>query len=207
MNKEKTLAITYMVTLLFLSSCSTRPKTLILTDGGRIYDTKAQIRTPTEKNTVKIQIALKPQQAIRMEVTGALGVSIASVLVLPGQIKVALHSQNTFISGPFHERTLYPLFNQNISPRLIWKIIHDQNPETKLLACQLNDQARPISCIHRDGTSVAWTYETEFRKRIDIKNNNFEMNWVFQDILQLPESQNETFVLTKPENYKEIIIK
>ncbi len=201
------MAITYMITLLFFTSCSTPPKTQILSGGGRIYDTKAQIKTPTENNAVKIQIALKPQQAIRMEVTGALGVSIASVLVLPDQIKVALHSQNKFISGPFHERTLYPLFNQNISPRLIWKIIHDQNPETNLLVCQLNDLAKPISCLHRDGTRVTWAYETEYRKKIEIKNNKFEMKWVFKDILQLPESQNETFVLDKPEEYKEIIIK
>ena len=206
-NKEKTFAGAILLVLMFLSSCSTKEKVPLAVNDGRVYETKAQIRTPQETNTVKIQIALKPQKAIRLEVSGTLGVSLASVLVIPGQIKIALHTQNTFISGPFHEKTLYPLFKQNISPRLIWKIIHDQNPETKQLSCQLNEQAKPISCSHTDGTQVTWTYESDSRKRIDIKNNKFEMNWIFKDILQLPEYQNETFVLKKPDDYKEIIIK
>lgn len=190
-----------------LSSCQSEPKRPLSVEDGKVFETKAQIKTPQETNTVKIQVALKPQKAIRLEVSATLGLSVASVLVTPAEIRIALHTQNTFIVGPFHEKTLYPLFKQNISPRLIWKIIHDQNPGTAQLSCQVNESQKPISCLAKDGTQINWTYENPVRRRIDIKNNRFEMNWIFRDQLQLPEYQNETFVLNKPASYKEIIIK
>jgi hypothetical protein len=190
-----------------LSACQSQPVRPLTNEEGRVFETKAQIKTAQETNTVKIQVALLPQKAIRLEVSATLGLSVASVLVTPSQIQIALHTQNAFITGPFHEKTLYPLFKQNISPRLLWKIIHDQNPATTQLKCELNELQKPISCLDQDGTLINWTYEVGFRRRIDIKNNRFKMNWIFKDQLQLPESQTETFVLKKPESYKEISIK
>ena len=121
--------IIFSVLMFFwVSSCTSQnTKVLLPEEAPRLLETKAQIKTPQESNTVKIQIALWPQRAIRMEVTATLGMSVATVLMTGRQIKLALHSQKTFIEGPFHEKTLYPVFKQNISPRLIWKIIHDQN--------------------------------------------------------------------------------
>jgi hypothetical protein len=192
---------------LVLSACQSQPVRPLTSEEGRVFETKAQIRTPQETNTVKIQVALLPQKAIRLEVSATLGLSVASVLVTPAQIRIALHTQNTFIVGPFHEKTLYPLFKQNISPRLIWKIVHDQNPATAQLKCTLNELQKPTLCVAQDGTQINWSYEGGSRRRIDIKNNRFEMNWIFKDQLQLPEYQSETFVLKKPDSYKEIIIK
>ena len=190
-----------------LSACQSQQVRPLTNEEGRVFETKAQIKTPQETNTVKIQVALLPNKSIRLEVSATLGISVASVLVTPAQIRIALHTQNTFITGPFHEKTLYPLFKQNISPRLLWKIIHDQNPATAQLKCELNELQKPTFCIAQDRTQINWTYEGGSRRRIDIKNNRFEMNWIFKDQLQLPEYQTETFVLKKPESYKEIIIK
>lgn len=188
-------------------SCASKPTAVTSSEDARLYDTKAQIKTANETNTVSIQIALLPFQAARLEVTGTLGVSIATVLVLPNQIKIALHLDKTYIEGPPNEKTLYPVFKQNINPRLLWKIIHDQNPADANWKCALTKESKPFACGSKDGTLVRWTYESPVKRRIDVKNNTFEMNWIFKGQSQLPQYQNETFVLSKPDGYKEIFIK
>ena len=208
MNKEKSLHfLSIAVALSLLVSCKTEPAKVLTGEAPRQYDTKAQIKSDNESNTVKIQIALLPQKAIRLEITATLGVSIASILVTPSQIRIALHSSKEFITGPFNERTLFPVFRQNISPRLLWKIVHDQSPATATLKCELDQNQRPITCAGTDGTTLNYTYESAVRRRIAIKNNKFEMDWIFKDQSQLPTYQNETFVLKKPDSYKEIVIK
>lgn len=208
MNKEKSVYFVIFLLVLSLVGCSSQPKVQLTAEQPRLFETKAQIKANNETNTVKIQIALHPQKVFRLEVTGTLGVSVATALVTPKQIKIAIHTQKTFIQGPFHQKTLYPLFKQNISARLLWKIVHDQNPADANWQCQLNELSKATFCENKnEATTITWTYEDPIRKRIDIKNNTFEMNWIFKDQLQLPEFQNETFVLKKPEDYKEILIK
>ncbi len=208
MNKENSTRFLLIAALaISLAGCKSQPERVLPEEVGRQYDTKAQIKSNAETNTVKIQIALLPNKAMRMEVTATLGISIATVLVTPANIRIALHNSKEFITGPLNEKTLYPVFRQNVSPRVLWKIVHDQNPAWANLKCELNDLGKPVSCTGVDGTIVSYTYETAIQRRILIKNNKFEMDWIFKDQMQLPAYQNETFVLKKPDTYKEIVIK
>lgn len=206
-NKEK--FILYLMGLCCLAfSCAGKPKAPPALANARLLETKAQIKNRNETNTVKIQIALWPQRALRMEVTATLGVSVATVLMTPKQIQILIPHQKTFIQGPFHEKTLYPVFKQNISPRLIWKIIHAQNPVEPGLQCQFNTFGQPSACQSTsDASTVEWTYNEDGSKRIDLKRDLFEMAWIFKAEMALTTDQNETFVLKKPDDYKEIDIK
>lgn len=207
MNKEKRFYFIWTVLTLVIFSCAEKPQVPVSAETARMYETKAQIKANGETNTVKIQLAVAPQKAIRMEVTATLGVSVASVLMTPKEIRMLLPQQKTFIVGPFHEKTLYPVFKENINPRLLWKIIHEQNPSEKNFVCKLNAISQPVSCDGIDGLHVEWVYETPIRKRIELKRGQFEMSWIFKDQTALPTYQTETFVLKKPDGYKEIVIK
>lgn len=209
MNKEKLgrSIILCVISLLSFSGCVSEPVRPARVDQPVLIETKAQIKNDNETNTVKIQIALLPKKAIRMEITATLGFSVATVLMTPDKITYALHSQKQFVVGPFHEKTLYPVFKKNIDPRVLWRIINDQAFTNLNLDCTLNAESKPVQCTSVDGGSIKWTYEEYPRKRIDIISNRFEMNWIFKDLSLLNESQTETFVLKKPEDYQEIIIK
>lgn len=208
MNKENSSRLYWLAAFLaFAVGCKSKPEIALPDEVGRQFDTKAQIKSNSETNTVKIQIALLPNKAMRMEVTATLGISIATVLVTPANIRIALHNSKEFITGPLNEKTLYPVFRQNVSPRVLWKIVHDQNPAWANLKCELNELGKPLSCIGLDGTTVSYSYETAIQRRILIKNNKFEMDWIFKDQMQLPAYQSETFVLKRPDTYKEIVIK
>jgi|GEM_PF-5233729 len=213
-NKKKLNVISAFVSIsrlsllgLFFLGCASRPPQTFGVSEAILIQTKAQIKNNNETNTVKIEIALLPQKAIRLEITGTLGVSVATVLMTPTEIIYALHATKQFAVGPFHEKTLYPLFKKNMDPRLLWRIINNQALTNLNFNCENNAELLPVKCINSSGTTIKWAYEAHPRKKIDIINNSFEMNWIFREQSLLQESQNKTFVLKKPVNYQEIIIK
>ena len=208
MNKEKlVLLFTFSILSILFFSCTSRP---IQPSGGSesiLIQSKVLIKNDNESHTVKIEIALQPKKAIRLEITATLGISVATVLLTPSEITYALHSTKQFAVGPFNEKTLYPVFKKNIDPRILWRVINNQPMTNINLKCTMNADLKPVACVGLDGTTIKWTYSDPPRKRIDIVSNRFEMSWLFQDESLLIGSQNETFVLKKPEGYQVIIIK
>jgi hypothetical protein len=208
-NKEKLSFIIVFSSLVLINflGCVSKPIKLIGENQAVTINSKAQIKNEDEINNIKIEIALLPKKAIRLEITATLGVSVASVLMTTNQISYALHTTKQFVTGPFHEKTLNLIFKKNIDPRWLWRIINDQAMTNINLTCSLNADSKPVLCSSVDGSTIKWTYEDFPRKRIDIVSNRFEMSWLFRDISPLNKDQNETFVLKKPEAYQEIIIK
>ena len=193
----------------------TSPAPKVSAGGGvpLLIETKIQTKDvkKSETHTANLEIILLPNQAIRMEVSALFGYRIASVVMTPQKIQYALHTSKSYVDGPFSARTLYPVFKQNVDPRLLWRIVHGQNPEGADLKCVKDSNGRPVSCVSSAvanlPTTVTWAYEDEGKKRIEIKNQQFEMIWVFKSQAPFETLQNETFVLKKPEEYKEITLK
>lgn len=206
--KERILILVFI-----LAGCTTQPTVKVA--GGvapLLMETKIQTKDlkKSDTQTANLEIILLPNQAIRMEVTALFGYRIASVLMTPQKISYALHTSKHYVQGPFAAKTLFPVFKQNIDPRLLWKIAHGYNPESNDLKCVKDSVGQPVSCVSSMGgvtSTVTWTYENDFKKRIEIKNPQFELTWVFKKQTTMESYQTETFVLKKPEDYKEIILK
>ncbi len=215
-NKENRISFLESVKLIFVpavllflvSGCATTENQKSISDNEAVLiQSKAMIKDQNESNTVKIEIALLPRKAIRLEITGSLGISVASVLLTPSEISYAIHTTKQYATGPFNEKSLYPIFRKNIDPRILWRIINNQ-PMTNLnLKCSMTGDMKPSKCEATDGTTIKWTYDQPPFKRVDFISNRFEMSWIFRDQSLLGSYQNETFVLKKPDSYQEIIIK
>lgn len=191
----------------FLFSCGTETVKVVPASTPLLIETKAQVKNGSDSNNVKIEIALAPNKMIRMEVTALLGYRVASVLLTPQKIQYAIHTNQTYGEGNFSARTMYPIFKQYVDPRIIWRVINNQNPQSQDLSCQTDEQQRPVLCNGPQASTVKWTYEEAPVRRIEIKSGKFEMNWLFKEQRILADSQTETFVLKKPEGYKEIQLK
>lgn len=193
--------------LLYIAGCSTKP-TEVSVGGPSYIETKAQLKNviKNESHNINIDIALSPQKAVRLDVTAMFNYKIATVLLTPEKIQYINYNSQSFVEGPFSSKTLYPIFKQHIDPKILWKAIHDQNPSAQNLKCQVGADHRPLSCEDKDLT-VTWTYQNPPQKKIVLKNPQFEMIWIFKSQSPLDESRTETFVLKKPEGFKEIIIK
>ena len=203
-----------LILILCLYGCGGAPKKV--STGGvtpLLIETKIQTKDvkKSETHTANLEIILLPNQAIRMEITALFGYRVASIVMTPQKIQYALHTSKNYVQGPFSAKTLYPVFKQNIDPRLLWRIVNGQNPESNELTCLKDATGRPTSCTTTTAvalpTTVTWNYDDEAKKRIEIKNQQFEMIWVFKSQSVFETLQNETFVLKKPEDYKEIILK
>lgn len=190
-------------------SCVSNTKVTDFKTNPLVLETKVQIKDlrKDESQNAKIEIVLLTDQAIRMEVTALFGYPIASILMTPEKIQFALHTSKKYITGPFSHRTLYPVFKQNINPRILWNSVHNRSPASAELSCTNNQIGKPVSCFGSDGVQVTWIYENLQKRRILIKNQNFEMIWVFKDQSVMEKPQNETFVLNKPDDYQLIQIK
>ena len=195
--------------IILVTGCATVQKPVNFKTQPLLIDTKVQIKDlrKDESHSAKIEIVLLTDQAIRMEVTALFGYPIASIVMTPERIKYALHTTKKFVDGPFTAKTLYPVFKQNIDPSILWNSIHSRSPKADNLKCQDDSQGRPSSCSNDDGVVVNWSYENQVKRRIDIKNQNFHMIWVFRDQKPMAATQYETFVLKKPEEYQQIQIK
>ncbi len=195
--------------IFLLCGCVTTSKLVNFKTQPLILETKVQIKdlNKDESQNAKIQIVLLTDQAIRMEVTAVFGYPVASILMTPDKIQLALHTSKKYISGPFAARTLYPVFKQNINPKILWNSVHNRSPGSAELECANNEFGKPVSCTGNDGLKVTWVYESAIKRRIEIKNQRFEMIWVFKDQNVMAAAQNETFVLNKPEDYQLIQIK
>lgn len=195
------------VCYLTLSSCATK-STQTYSNTPLYIETKAQLKDlrKDENHTVNIDIALAPQKAVRLDVTALFNYKIATVLMTPEKIQYIYYNAKSFVEGPFSSKTLYPIFKQHVDPRILWKAIHGQNPSAQNLKCQTDESQRPTICQDKDLT-VTWTYQEPPQKKIVLKNPQFEMIWVFKAEQPLDESRSETFVLKKPEGFKEFVIK
>ncbi|OFZ29471.1 MAG: hypothetical protein A2622_07000 [Bdellovibrionales bacterium RIFCSPHIGHO2_01_FULL_40_29] len=194
---------------IFALGCVTAPKPLLPGYSPVLIETKAQIKDfkKDESHSAKIEIVLLPNQAVRMEVSALFGYPIATIVMTPLKIQYALHTTKQFVEGSFSARTLYPVFKQNIDPRILWNSIHDRTPAGSDLKCTVNASEKPLNCIGMQGVTIQYTYENPVKRRIEIKNHQFQMIWVFKDQSPFVVTQNETFVLKKPEEYQQIQIK
>lgn len=205
--KERTLIL-----IIILQGCATpTPGPGSVFGKTILIETKAQIKDlkKDESHNVKIEIILLNQQAIRMEISALFGFPIASIIMTPRLIQYALHTSKEYVEGPFSAKTLYPIFKQNIDPRILWNVIHNRSPDSSDLKCFKDSALRPIYCKGLFGIRVDWAYDAndKLKKRIEIKNPQFEMIWVFKGQSPLDSAQNETFVLKKPDGYQEIRLK
>lgn len=193
--------------LILLSSCSQKEVNLTEAEGISI-STKAQLKNlqKGESHNVNIEIALIRNQAVRMDVTALFGYKLATVLMTPQKIEYLAYNSKSHVVGPFSSKTLFPIFKHNVDPNILWKAIHDQNPANSTLKCQVDSQQRPTICQEKD-LIATWTYQEPPQKKVIIKNSQFEMIWLFKNQTVLDSPQSETFVLKKPEGFREIVVK
>ncbi len=201
----------------FIFSCQTKPTSgqLVEVSVWNI-NSKAQItdKLNDSTNSVSLDIFLKKNQAIRMEVSATLGYQVGSLLMTRTMLQYAIHPQKYFIQGPFAGRTLKPLFKQEIDPLILWSIIHNESLQKRGFQC-VQVGALIENCknnlatvqIEQRGELGPDGRSTDGQKKVTLENQQIKMVWIFKSREPVQTSQNETFVLVRPKEYKLINIK
>lgn len=203
--------------LFFVLSCQTKP-TGSLGSMSPVWNlaTKAQITDKVKQSThnVTIDVFLKKNELIRLEVTGLMGYQLGSLLMSRTNLQYAIHPQKYFIQGSMVGRTLKPLFKQEIDPKILWSIIHGESLQARGFECMQSSPTSEICKndlatveIEQRGELDANRLSLDGQKKVTLENSNLKMVWIFKSSEVLKDSQNETFVLVKPKEYRLITIK
>jgi hypothetical protein len=180
----------------------------------KYVESKALIedKTKNSSNSATIDLFYLQDQSLRMEVTALLGYRLGSLVMNRQGVSYALHPQKAFVEGPFAGRTMKPLFRQELDPRLIWAVVFDKDLKAYGFDCVVDGKTQ--KCSGSGATAgVAVTLQQvgenpqEPLKKITIENANLKFVWLYKAIRKHNKSYNETFVLSRPEEYRLITIK
>ena len=204
--KQVFIILTLSYVFLLFVGCATS-ETALNQDDIRYADTKALIedKKKSSSNSVSMDVFYTTNGVIRIEVEALLGYQLGSLLMNKNQIQYILYPQKTFVQGPFAGRTLKPLFKTEIDPRWIEAAILDTDLTTLGFIClQKNPE---LKVCQSELAEVSVETKKSPLKKIIIENDEMKFIWVFKSIQKHKKSYNETFVLSKPEEYRLITIK
>lgn len=204
--KQVFIFLTLSFNFTLIVGCATNDKALN-EDDIRYADTKALIedKQKASSNSVSMDVFYTTNGVIRIEVEALLGYRLGSLLMNKNQIQYILYPQKTFVQGPFASQTLKPLFKNEIDPRWIEAAILDTDLTTLGFSCL---QKKPeLKVCQSELAQVSVETKKSPLKKIIIENDQMKFIWVFKSIQKHKKSYNETFVLSKPEEYRLITIK
>ncbi len=184
-----------------LISCA--GKSISSSGGANPYrlNSKAKVtdKLSGESHNLDLAVIVDPQRAIRIDVTALLGYRLAEVVMTPQKIQYIERENKIFVTGGYKPQTLKPLFGQEIDPKLIWAIAHEQN---------LKDGRYYGTNVKFELTAPG--SQDDPSRKITLENKDLKMVWIFKSkeaVSLSSSSYNETFVLAQPVEYKLITIK
>lgn len=163
------------------------------------WEAKAQIKDlqSGKSNTIGLDVMSVKNQALRMEVSGTLGVHVASFLMRNSEVSYSVHTQKRYFSGPVSERSLRPLLKADIDPRWFYSIFFDE--PLRGWSCAGNPVEK---CQRPDGTMVSWSERNGEKKRITISNQQFELQVLVKNFMTKVQAPERAFSLDAPDGYK-----
>ena len=191
--------ITLVLGFLVLASCASKPVAFNSEKEEGQWEAKAQIRDLQKgsSNTVSLDVMSVRNQDLRMEVTGTLGIHVASFLLNESEVSCAIHTQKRFYSGPVSETALRPLLKADVDPRWLYGVFFDE--PIKGWKCS----GSPVEkCQKSDGTQIVWSDRKGENKRITISNSQFELQILVKNFMTKVQSPDRAFKLEPPESYR-----
>lgn len=187
------------IILLVLAGCASKPVAYNQDKAEGQWEAKAQIKDMEKgsTNNLSLDVMALKDQALRMEISGTMGVHVASLLLRDSDIKYAVHTQKRFFSGPVSERSLKPLLKAEVDPRWLYGVFFDEPIEG------WNCNGQPVEkCENTDGTQIVWSDRNGEKKRITISNHKFQLQVLVKNFTTKVQSPDKTFQLESPESYK-----
>jgi hypothetical protein len=192
------------VAILF-TACASKPVAFNSEKREGQWEAKAQIKNLEngKSNTLSLDVASEKDQALRMEVSGTMGVSVASFLLKGSEVSYEIHTQKKFISGPASERALKPLLNISVDPRWLYSVFFDEPLTGKNWNCKLGADQLVESCQRlEEPMKIQWLERHGERKRVVISNPKFELQVLVKNFETKVQSPETAFTLVSHPSYK-----
>ncbi len=136
---------------------------------------------------------------IRAEISTSVGLHMASVVIQENEIQYILPRSKRYFSGPISQKSLQPVLNVKLDPRLIQAALFDLSyPDWKCSA----DNGLISSCESAVNEKISWDRSEGKAKLVNIKGDDYEVQIQFVNESVKNDVKENTFTLKVPESYK-----
>ncbi len=202
------LLATLFSALFFLPSCVTTPKPYEGRQISGLWEAKAQARdlVSNKITAISLDITAATPAFLRLDVTGTLGINLATLVMKNSDVKYALYRQKKFYQGSLSDRALLPLFKMNLNPKLIMNICMDLPIDDEGWSCKIGNNNLVDSCERAtDGLKILWSERNGEKKRVVVGDKNFELQIAFKSYTPMDqtkvESNKSPFQLEPPKDF------
>jgi hypothetical protein len=192
----------FILSVIFIQACTTAPT--IQQQGAPadaakssgFWEAKANIKDlKTQKSyQVSLDITGIAPDRLRIDVTGTLGVAIASIVVNKDEVFYSIYRQKKFFSGLASENALRPVFSIDLNPKTLINITFDKEIVGADWSCITDGAGVAESCARLGGEKIQWKERNGELKRVVVESSLFELQIVYKSYSKL-----STKVLNNPE--------
>lgn len=165
-----------------------------------VYQDKKHNKT----HQMNLEVVARRNQNMRLDAKVILGMHIASVVMNPDRVQVALHVEKKSYEGPASQKALQRALGLPLHPLVFHAMLYRQAMNGAGWACRINTEGLVVACSQSSaGLHVAWEDLGEGETMVTAQNKNFLLQWKIPKADQVEERPNY-FVLKIPDSYDKL---
>jgi hypothetical protein len=157
---------------------------------------------------VNLNVNIKKDQAIRMDVTTTLGMAVASLLETPREVRYALFDSKRFYFGTPQPGVMRPILAIPFDPRWLQNVLFDQPITEKNWTCERDSHGLLSQCQDSaTGLKISWSARKGVKKTILIEHAKASVQINVQSFKPKVEERKNLFSLEAPEGFQKLRVR
>lgn len=196
--------ICFVFISLFLVGCAStnsinQQKTVQRFNTQAVYLDKKKQKT----QQINLEVVARRNLNLRLDAKVILGVHIASVVMNPDRIQVALHAERKSYDGPASQKVLQRALGLPLHPLVFHAMLYRQAMKGAGWQCETAN-GKVMACKQESsGLSVAWEDLEDSETMVTADSKNFQLQWKIPNPDNV-EERPSYFVLKIPDSYDKL---
>lgn len=197
---------------ILFGACQTIPKsekTVFGPEGSAVgqWRGKARVRDlrTGREDIINLDIIAREPSQLRLEVTGAFGVHLASIALNANTVSYILTREKRFISAPADSQAFARLVPVRISPSALLALLFDRDLSRMNWTCSVDSSTgllKKCENPHRD-VSVSWLAREGRKRRFAISARDTEIEMILDEAKSKVEVGPAAFELKPPKGFSQ----
>jgi hypothetical protein len=173
------------------------------------WETKTLVRDlkRNKSNIVGMDILAERPGRLRLEVSGTMGIPVASLTLKDGEIQYLIPREKKFYYGKVGPTALAPVIAVPVDPSLLFHLLFEDMPPSKEWVCEYDAGKRLKSCEEAaTQTRIEWSNRSGNLKHIRLAARDYEIQIQVKDFKSKVQVKPTTFHLESPANYRKVQI-
>jgi hypothetical protein len=203
------LTLLALLTSFVLAGCASQPLKLDnITDAN--WHAKALIKDNEQSRSyiVNLNLNIKKDEALRMDVSTTLGMGVASLLETPKEVRYILYDSKRFYYGLPQPGVMRPILAIPFDPRWLQNVLFDIPIPEKSWTCTRDEKGQLANCQDSvTGLKVTWSARQGLKKTILIEHAKASVQINVQSFKPKVEERNNLFSLEAPEGFQKLRVR